>query len=83
MELEDGNCVYADTVLSNATSHTTFLGLLPGGVLPPEFEASVRSINYTSPVCKINGASLSNACICVISSFLSKSTGTSCICICQ
>ena len=55
VELEDGSCVYADTVLSNATAHVTFLKLVPEGSLPPEFEASVRAIDYSSPVCKING----------------------------
>lgn len=56
VELEEGGRIYADTVLSNATAHTTFLGLLPEGVLPPEFEDTIRGINYTSPVCKINVA---------------------------
>lgn len=55
VELEEGGRIYADTVLSNATAHTTFLGLLPEGVLPQEFEATIRGIDYTSPVCKING----------------------------
>lgn len=66
MELEEGGHIYADTVLSNATAHTTFLGLLPGDVLPPEFEASIRGIDYSSPVCKINGAFLMRyVCVCV------------------
>ncbi|XP_045129040.1 pyridine nucleotide-disulfide oxidoreductase domain-containing protein 2-like isoform X2 [Portunus trituberculatus] len=56
VELEDGNRVYANTVLSNATAHVTFLKLVPEGSLPPEFEASVRGIDYSSPVCKINVA---------------------------
>lgn len=55
VELEDGSRVYANTVLSNATAHVTFLKLVPEGSLPPEFEASVRGIDYSSPVCKING----------------------------
>lgn len=58
VELDDGKKVYAKTVLSNATANITFLKLLPEGSLPPEFEATVRSIDYTSPVCKINGKDL-------------------------
>nr|XP_053643612.1 pyridine nucleotide-disulfide oxidoreductase domain-containing protein 2-like [Cherax quadricarinatus] len=56
VETEDGSQLYAKTVLSNATAHTTFLRLLPKGSLPPEFEASIKSIDYRSPVCKINVA---------------------------
>ncbi|KAK4306063.1 hypothetical protein Pmani_022091 [Petrolisthes manimaculis] len=56
VELVNGKRVYAKTVLSNATANITFLKLLPEGSLPPEFEASVRSIDYSSPVCKINVA---------------------------
>ncbi|KAG0716905.1 Pyridine nucleotide-disulfide oxidoreductase domain-containing protein 2 [Chionoecetes opilio] len=56
VELEEGGCVYANTVLSNATAHLTFLKLLPEGSLPAEFEATIRGIDYSSPVCKINVA---------------------------
>ena len=55
VELEGGDHIYANTVLSNATAHLTFLKLLPQGSLPPDFEATIRTIDYTSPVCKING----------------------------
>lgn len=55
VELEEGGHIYANTVLSNATAHLTFLKLLPEGVLPPQFEATIRGIDYSSPVCKING----------------------------
>lgn len=58
VELDDGKRVYARTVLSNATANVTFLKLLPEGTLTPEFEATIRSIDYTSPVCKINGKAL-------------------------
>ncbi|KAK7071141.1 Pyridine nucleotide-disulfide oxidoreductase domain-containing protein 2, partial [Halocaridina rubra] len=56
VETEDGTQVYAKTVLSNATAYTTFLTLLPSGTLPKEFEASIKAVDYTSPVCKINVA---------------------------
>lgn len=55
IETEDGHYLYAKNVLSNATANLTFLKLLPKGSLPPEFEASIKSIDYSSPVCKING----------------------------
>lgn len=42
-------------VLSNATAKVTFLNLLPNGTLPESYENAVRSIDYTSPVTKING----------------------------
>nr|XP_045592213.1 pyridine nucleotide-disulfide oxidoreductase domain-containing protein 2-like isoform X2 [Procambarus clarkii] len=56
VETEEGSQLYARTVLSNATANTTFLKLLPNGSLTPEFEAAVKSIDYSSPVCKINVA---------------------------
>ncbi|XP_071537319.1 LOW QUALITY PROTEIN: pyridine nucleotide-disulfide oxidoreductase domain-containing protein 2-like [Panulirus ornatus] len=56
VETEDGYYLYADTVLSNATANVTFLKLLPEGSLPPDFEASIKGIDYSSPVCKINVA---------------------------
>lgn len=56
IETEDGMKINAKTVLSNATAHVTFLKLLPEGSLPKEFEASIKSIDYTSPVCKLNVA---------------------------
>lgn len=55
VETEDGIKVDAKTVLSNATAHVTFLKLLPEGSLPKDFEASIKGIDYTSPVCKLNG----------------------------
>ncbi|XP_068221453.1 pyridine nucleotide-disulfide oxidoreductase domain-containing protein 2-like [Palaemon carinicauda] len=56
VETEEGNYIYAKTILSNATADTTFLKLLPSGSLPKEYEASIKALNYTSPVCKINVA---------------------------
>ncbi|XP_064103849.1 pyridine nucleotide-disulfide oxidoreductase domain-containing protein 2-like isoform X1 [Macrobrachium nipponense] len=56
VETDDGNIIYAKTILSNATAHVTFLELLPSGSLPRDFEASIKALDYTSPVCKINVA---------------------------
>lgn len=56
VEMEDGSQFFAKTVLSNATAHVTFLKLLPRGSLPIEFEAAIKAVDYTSPVCKINVA---------------------------
>ena len=49
-----GRDVMADAVLVNATPHV-MLGLLPPGALPKPYEAGLRAVDYTSPVCKING----------------------------
>lgn len=55
VETEEGMKINAKTVLSNATAYVTFLKLLPEGSLPKEFEATIKGIDYTSPVCKLNG----------------------------
>ncbi|KAF4527484.1 hypothetical protein B566_EDAN017752 [Ephemera danica] len=54
--LDDGEEYNSKLVLSNATPHTTFLQLLPKNTLDSQFEAAVKSIDYTSPVTKINVA---------------------------
>ncbi|KAF2366304.1 Amine oxidase [Trinorchestia longiramus] len=56
VEVEDGSKVLADTVICNCTPHTALLGLLPPGVLPKNYEDSIRLTDYASPVCKINVA---------------------------
>lgn len=55
VETEAGVRVYGDNILSNCTPHTTLLQLLPPNVLPKEYETSLAQLDYTSPVCKING----------------------------
>merc|ERR1712013_164944 len=55
--LENGTEVKAKIVLSNATSEITFNSLMKTGVdVPEEFRRSLSTIDYTSPVCKINVA---------------------------
>ncbi|GLH05938.1 Pyridine nucleotide-disulfide oxidoreductase domain-containing protein 2 [Gryllus bimaculatus] len=54
--LEDGIEINADIVLSNATPKVTFLDLISPEALPEDFLCDVRSIDYTSPVTKINVA---------------------------
>uniref|UniRef100_A0A1I8JGJ3 Amino_oxidase domain-containing protein n=1 Tax=Macrostomum lignano TaxID=282301 RepID=A0A1I8JGJ3_9PLAT len=55
--LADGSEVDAPVVLSNATPKVTFENLLPPDSLPEDdFLASVRRIDYASPVTKINVA---------------------------
>ena len=54
--LADGRFVKGTTVLSNATPEITFLKLVDESFLPEEFVRSVSSINYASPVTKINVA---------------------------
>ena len=54
--LADGRFIKSATVLSNATPEVTFLKLLDEGCLPKEFVRNVSSVNYTSPVTKINVA---------------------------
>ncbi len=58
--LAGGEEIRAPVVLSNATPKTTFLDLLDGddarSHLGEDFLSSVRAIDYTSPVTKINAA---------------------------
>ncbi|XP_067948100.1 pyridine nucleotide-disulfide oxidoreductase domain-containing protein 2-like [Watersipora subatra] len=54
--LEDGQEISADVILSNATPEVTFLKLMDKNDLPSDFYADVKSIDYTSPVTKINVA---------------------------
>ena len=59
VRLEDGSVIRSNIVLSNATPEVTFIDLLPSGVLPESYLSKVKSVDYTSPVTKINGAHLS------------------------
>ncbi|XP_038678087.1 pyridine nucleotide-disulfide oxidoreductase domain-containing protein 2 isoform X2 [Scyliorhinus canicula] len=54
--LQDGTEIRSKVVLSNATAHVTFLKLTPERSLSKEFIKEVSSIDYTSPVTKINVA---------------------------
>jgi phytoene dehydrogenase-like protein len=54
--LEDGTELRAPRVASNADAHVTFVKLVDGGALPPEFVAAVRAIDYSSASLKINVA---------------------------
>nr|CDJ81685.1 FAD dependent oxidoreductase domain containing protein [Haemonchus contortus] len=56
IRLSSGKEVHARTVLSNATPRVTFERLLKKSDLPLEFLKAVKSIDYTSPVTKINVA---------------------------
>ncbi|KAK6053560.1 pyridine nucleotide-disulfide oxidoreductase domain-containing protein 2 family protein [Cooperia oncophora] len=56
VRLSNGKEVHANTVLSNATPRVTFEKLLNESDLSPDFLRSVKSIDYTSPVTKINVA---------------------------
>ena len=53
--LTDGREVRSRRVLSNATPQVTFLQLMQPQDVPAEYRTAVENIDYTSPVCKING----------------------------
>jgi phytoene dehydrogenase-like protein len=52
--LKDGTEIRGRRVASGADAHVTFLKLLDGSVLPPEFLEAVRNIDYSSASLKIN-----------------------------
>ncbi|XVE87301.1 hypothetical protein DITRI_Ditri18aG0106300 [Diplodiscus trichospermus] len=54
--LADGTRVHSSVVLSNATPHKTFLGLIPQDVLPEDFLRAIKYSDYTSGTTKINVA---------------------------
>ncbi|CAJ0590694.1 unnamed protein product [Cylicocyclus nassatus] len=56
VRLVNGKEIYAKVVLSNATPKVTFEHLVAEKELPVEFRRAVSSIDYTSPVTKINVA---------------------------
>lgn len=55
VRLDDETEIFSKVVLSNATPHVTFVNLLPSGALPESYLNKVKSVDYTSPVTKING----------------------------
>lgn len=55
VRLADGNEVLSRVVLSNATPKVTFIDLLKSGVLPETYLNKIKSVDYSSPVTKING----------------------------
>ncbi|KIH43195.1 hypothetical protein ANCDUO_26804, partial [Ancylostoma duodenale] len=55
VRLADRREIHAETVLSNATPKVTFEDLVAESHLTKEFLSEVKSIDYTSPVTKING----------------------------
>ncbi|MEX1994121.1 MAG: NAD(P)/FAD-dependent oxidoreductase [Steroidobacteraceae bacterium] len=52
--LDDGTEIDAGIVVSNADPKRTYLGLVPGGALDPEFVAAVRGIKMDGPCAKFN-----------------------------
>lgn len=52
--LKDGTEIRARRVASGADAHVTFLKLLPGADLPPDFLEAVKNIDYSSASLKIN-----------------------------
>ena len=54
--LKDGTELRARRVASNADAHVTFMKLIDPKLLPDEFAAAVRRIDYTSASLKINVA---------------------------
>ena len=55
VRLENGEEIESEVVMSNATPHVTFSKLLDGD-LPAQLRTELDSIDYTSPVTKINVA---------------------------
>lgn len=56
VELEDGEVVRADAVVSNADPKRTFLGLLAGAGIEPSVLASVRALETTHATLKFHAA---------------------------
>ncbi len=52
--LESGEEIEADYVLASTDARRTFLGLLPSGSLPPDFEAEVKRFRYRGSSGKVN-----------------------------
>lgn len=52
--LEGGEEIQADIVASNATPQSTFLRLLDGALLPPDFVAQIKRYRSEGTSCKIN-----------------------------
>ncbi|CAJ0579727.1 unnamed protein product, partial [Mesorhabditis spiculigera] len=56
VRLAGGAEIHADVVLSNCTPKVTFCDLIAESALPTKFLKSIKQIDYTSPVTKINVA---------------------------
>uniref|UniRef100_A0A1I7WM47 Pyridine nucleotide-disulfide oxidoreductase domain-containing protein 2 n=1 Tax=Heterorhabditis bacteriophora TaxID=37862 RepID=A0A1I7WM47_HETBA len=56
VKLANGKEVAANIVLANTTPKITFTDLIEKSVLPQDFRNSINTIDYTSPVTKINVA---------------------------
>jgi phytoene dehydrogenase-like protein len=54
--LESGKTLKSNMVLSNVTPKVTFLDMMEGHELPKEYLNSIKNVDYTSPVTKINVA---------------------------
>jgi phytoene dehydrogenase-like protein len=54
VRLQDGSVIRAKRVVSNATTHVTFMRLIENSKIPSQFRRHVEHLDYTSPVCKIN-----------------------------
>lgn len=55
VRLTDETEILSKIVLSNATPQVTFIDLLRSGTLPKAYLNKVESVDYSSPVTKING----------------------------
>ncbi len=55
VRLADGTEILSKVVLSHATPQVTLIDLLASGTLPESYLNKVKSVDYTSPVTKING----------------------------
>ncbi|XP_063690568.1 pyridine nucleotide-disulfide oxidoreductase domain-containing protein 2-like [Bolinopsis microptera] len=54
--LHDGTVIESNIVLSNATPKVTFQDILDSSLLPKEYMSHIKTIDYTSPVFKLNVA---------------------------
>ena len=54
VQLEDGRCVEAPLVLSNADPRVTYLGLVGAEALPDELVRGIRALDFRSPSLKMN-----------------------------
>lgn len=52
--LESGEEIEAEHVLSSADARRTFLGLVPAGTLPPDFEAEIKRFRFRGSSGKVN-----------------------------
>lgn len=55
VRLTDETEILSKIVLSNATPQVTFIDLIRSGTLPEAYLRKVESVDYSSPVTKLNG----------------------------